>query len=141
MHLKAVSDRILIKKDPVAAQTFGDDGQFLLIDEDGTYTAYTAMVVDVGPGRWLNVDGEEVLSKPTVTAGDHIMIAGNAVGHPLPQRLRDEVGEDYAFIFEDEILALVPSEGTFVITEADLRTILAPYTSADEANEAVSSLH
>ena len=140
MNLKAISDRILIKKDPVEKQTFGDQGQFMLINEDGDYAAYYATVVDVGPGRYLEVDGKMVFEAPTVKAGDRIMVTGGAVGHPLPQRLKDEVGPDYAFIFEAEILAQIADEEYFVLTATQIEELVLERCQKTPVTESLDEL-
>ena len=128
MQLKAVSDRILIRKDIASKQTFGD-GKYIILDADAEHQAYFATVVDVGPGRWT--DDEETFLKPTVNIGDRVLVAGHAVGHPLPRSVREAIGERYAFVFEEEILARIGDQRVLVATEQELTELIGSDATRD----------
>lgn len=121
MQLKAVSDRILVEKDP-KQQLTAADGRLIIIDSDQADQAYMATVVDVGPGRWTDDRGQFL--RPTVEVGDRVLIAGHAVGHPLPQRIEKIVGDRFAFVFEEEILARVDDSRMLIASEEELTALL-----------------
>lgn len=113
--VQPVSDRILVVKDAADSQT---EGGIILAPSRDTDDAYWATVAAVGPGRWVKGEHGDELIKPTVEPGDRVLIAGMSVGHPLSQALARKYGDQWAFVFEDEMLAK-ESDQRFVIVEKE----------------------
>ena len=113
--VQPVSDRILILKDEVSEKS---EGGILLVQNSDEPDAYWATVVAVGPGRWVSTEDGDKLVRPSVKPGDHVLIAGMSVGHPLSAALARQYGSRWAFVFEDEMLA-AESDQRLVIVEKE----------------------